>query len=88
MPHVGDGTSAKLVPATEHVVGVLLVVGHIWNGPKPELPVKSFRNGLGCSRATGPLLPHGAVGPVVNFLQVTDQARIHPGLHLSVFRTI
>ena len=32
MPHIGDGTAAKLVPATEHVVCVLLVVGHIWNG--------------------------------------------------------
>ena len=88
MPHVGDGSSAKLVPATEHIVRVLLVVGHVWNRSKPQIPIESFRDCLCFARTLGPLLPDWAVRPVVDFLQVSDQTCIHPGFDLSVFGAI
>ena len=67
---------------------VLLVVRHVWNGPKPQIPIESLRYGLGFARTLGPLLPDRAVRPVVDFLQVTDQTCIHPGFDLSVFGAI
>ena len=88
MPHVSNGSSAKLVPATEYVVCVLLVVGHVWNGSEPQIPIESFRHSLGFARTLGPLLPDRAVGPIVDFLQVSDQSCIHPGFDLSVFGAI